>query len=75
MYTLTDNTTGIVYELDTIWDLEEKLDTLFDRAAYAYTGEDGADHTVGEVIDGLISKHNQGEYAGGEEACLNVTIE
>lgn len=76
MYTLTDNTTGIVYELDDIHTLEEKLDGLFDRDAFSYEdAETGEEHTIGEIIDDLITKHRRGEYAGDEEAALNVTIE
>lgn len=74
-YNLTDTTTGSTYEDLDIVDLEEKLNTLFDRSQFAYENPEGVDHTIGEVIDQLILKTAGHEYTGEEEATLSVTIE
>ena len=73
MYTLTDNSTAATFDIADRFDLEDKLNELFDRDEYAYTDDELNDHTIGEVIDDLIAKLGR-EYTGGEEACLNITI-
>lgn len=75
MYTLTDCSTGKNYTLADRYELENKLNELFDRDGNAYTDtETGESHSIGEVVDDLMRKLGH-EYAGDEEACLNITIE
>lgn len=73
MYILTDDSLNETYRPADKYELEDKLNEIFDRDENAYTDENGTGHTIGEVIDDLMRKLGH-EYVGEEEACLNITI-
>lgn len=70
MFTITDYSTDKAYEAADRFDLEDRLNGLFDRDAEACEGT-----TVGEVIDELVAKVVAHEYRGNEESTLNIHIE
>lgn len=76
MYTIADYTTDKTITVEDKYELEDKLNAMFDRDAFAYEDrETGEDHTIGEVIDQLVEAINRGEYAGDYTAALNIGIE
>lgn len=74
MYKLTDNISDKTYDDLDRYDLEDKLNEIFDRDAHAYKDSDYIDHTIGEVIDDLLRKLDRNDPTDNEEACLNIVI-